>query len=160
MNKYSLYLIITLAVLLSSCGSKAIFEDQVDFEGGVWREDYPVTFEFQVTDASIPHQIDVHLRSSQEYSFHNLYFRYFLKDQEGKVLEESLENKLLFDARTGKPLGTGIGSIKETSFALLPSYTFPDTGTYQIEYRQYMRFEELEGIWSIGTSIFPMPDQE
>lgn len=159
-NKLSLYLTIALALALCACKNDAVFEDQADFENGIWREGNPVSFQFKIADASKPYTMDMHIRSSQEYTYHNLYFRYYLKNAQGDILQESLENRLLFDSKTGEPLGAGIGSIKELTFPLIESYTFADTGWYEIEFRQYMRIAELEGIWSVGSSLYPIEGQE
>lgn len=160
MTKLRLLSLLLLGNLLMACGSQAVFEDQVDFDKGVWSEREPVSFTFEVKDASRPYQLNLHLRSSLDYTYHNIYFKYYLKDAEGKLLQELLEERLLFEATTGRPLGDGFGSVRELSVPVVENLQFADTGQYEIVFEQYMRIAELNGIWSVGASLLPAASQE
>ena len=59
----------------------------------------------------------------------------------------------LFEQKTGRPLGSGIGDIYDHQLWLLSSYGFDEPGEYTIRLQQYMRLDSLEHILSIGLRV-------
>ena len=61
---------------------------------------------------------------------------------------------LLFDAKTGKPLGkSGIGDLYDHRFILLNNYKFKNKGKYRIVFEQFMRMDTLPGIMAVGLRV-------
>jgi gliding motility-associated lipoprotein GldH len=75
-----------------------------------------------------------------------------LKDSLGQPMVDSLLNINLFDVKTGKPLGDGFGNIF-TKYDTLPMEQIYDNQHVKIQFIQYMRKEELEGIEAVGLKI-------
>ena len=159
MIKPRMLVLVLLSSLITACGSQAIFEDQVDLPEGIWSESEPVRFTFQITDAYKPYSLNLHLRNSLDYTYHNIYFKYYLRNAQGEVLQESLEERLLFEVASGSPLGDGLGSVKEISYMIGEPYHFIDTGQYELSIEQYMRIAELSGILSVGASVVPITQE-
>jgi gliding motility-associated lipoprotein GldH len=59
----------------------------------------------------------------------------------------------LFEPKTGKPLGSGLGDIFDHRQLLLDDYKFPNSGKYTISFQQYMRVDSLTNIRSMGVRI-------
>ena len=59
----------------------------------------------------------------------------------------------LMDAKTGRPLGSGIGDIYDHQFELLHDLKFNAAGTYKIILKQYMRKDPLPGILAVGIRV-------
>ena len=149
--------LVLLAVLsfgaLTSCSSDSIYEKNVDLDNRVWLADSMVNFPFQILDTTKRYDIHMHFRNTATYPYQNLYVAYQLEDSTGNVLLEDLKNMHLFDAKTGKPYGSGLGDIYSHDFETISSYQFADTGTYNFKVQQFMRRDTLPEILSVGISI-------
>ena len=68
--------------------------------------------------------MDVVIRYSNRYRFQNLYVTRILEDRRGRKLDSTLVNLQMFDEKTGRPLGSGLGDIFTISEPILDSYGF------------------------------------
>ena len=59
----------------------------------------------------------------------------------------------LFDPKSGEPYGSGVGDLFDHSQPVLENYTFPASGDYKAELRQYMRLDTLPYILSVGWRV-------
>lgn len=146
-------LLIGFVVLnLLSCDSSRLEEDYKDIES-YWLSDSTVSFSFNIVDQSIDYNIYFSVRNGVEFPHSNLYFKYFLKDSVGTTIESELVNFQLFHAKSGYPLGNGVGDIFEHQYELLTKYRFDNAGTYELSFQQYMRYDSLPEIYSVGYRI-------
>ena len=69
-----------------------------------------------------------------------------------------MEELILFDSKTGKPLGDGLGDIFDHKFKIksLSNYRFPKAGEYTFSVEQNMRQDPLLGVMSVGVSVEPV----
>jgi gliding motility-associated lipoprotein GldH len=69
-----------------------------------------------------------------------------------------MDELTLFNANTGKPLGSGLGDIFDHKFKIksLSNYRFPKAGEYTFSVEQNMRQDPLLGVISVGVSIEPV----
>ena len=68
---------------------------------------------------------------------------------------------MLFDQKTGKPLGDGLGDIYDHKVISSRSFMFPTKGKYTIKLKQYMRQDPLPYIMSMGVSVEkPLPPKQ
>jgi len=137
------------------CSTDTVYEENVDVKNHVWMADSAMVFEFKIEQATDKYDIFYNFRNTIAYPFYNLYVTYELKDRDEKVLLNDLYNMNLFDPKTGKPYGKGLGDIFSHQFKVIPQYEFPDTGTYTLHLKQYMRRDSLPEILSVGVSIKP-----
>jgi gliding motility-associated lipoprotein GldH len=82
-----------------------------------------------------------------------LYVTYYLLDEQGKQLSARLQELILMDATTGKPLGDGLGDIFDHQIVSLQNYKFNKRGKYTFKIKQYMRQDPLPDIMSIGIRV-------
>ncbi len=139
---------------LTACDEHRIFETNHDFESRYWLMAERPEFSFQITDSTRHYNLYCNLRNSITYPYSRLFVHYYLKDSTDSLLSHGLIQTMLFDRSTGKPFGeSSIGDIYSQQFALLKDYTFPYTGTFKMEFAQYMRLDTLPGILTIGLRV-------
>lgn len=143
---------IFIALLLGSCGIDSVYEANKDMSKRVWMIDSIVSFPIHIKDASTPYQLNLSVRNTAEYPFYNLYVVYYLRDSTGQVISTDLKNLHLFDAKTGKPLASGLAGIYSHKFSLVDRIDF-DSGSYSLEIEQNMRLDTLPGIVSVGLEV-------
>lgn len=147
-----LWLGITLYLpLLYSCDSQRILEEHQGVKDQSWAIDDTVSFHINGKEES-PVITTLHIKYNEDYDYHNLYVRYFLKDSLGNILENELLDMLLFDPKSGKPLGKGFGN-SYTRTDTLPLIQLSQKSTYKVQFVQYMRNEDLNGIEAVGLKI-------
>ncbi|MTI22034.1 gliding motility lipoprotein GldH [Fulvivirga sp. RKSG066] len=143
-----------LAVAFSACDDNRLYEKNVDFNERVWVADSAATFTFNIEDSDQPYNLYLNIRNTNTYPYHNLYVKYVFQDSaSSQVINEELVNKNLFNEKTGKPYGSGLGDIFSHQFILLENYEFEEAGIYQIQLKQFMRQDTLEGIVSAGIRV-------
>jgi len=146
-------IIFLTSVELISCDNKTVFEGKKDMKEGYWLYKEPVHFDFEIEYSDIPYDLSFFVRNTIDYPYQNLYLQYYLEDSTGNVVKEKLYNVLLFDEKTGKPLGSGVGDIYNLEKVFLKNYHFPKSGPYQIRLDQFMRHDTLKNIQSVGFKI-------
>ena len=151
MTKYLVCLAALLA--LAACDEKRIYEQNRDLAGNQWYIDTIPSFTFRIADASKPYNIYFNVRNAISYPYYNLYVTYYLQDSTGKQIESRLQEWLLADSKTGKPLGEGLGDIFDHRIISRKNFRFPYNGTYTFRLKQYMRQDPLPFIMSVGVRV-------
>jgi gliding motility-associated lipoprotein GldH len=136
-----------LIISLLSCDSDAVFKDHTEIEEGLWYVKNEPAFTFEITDASKTYNIYYLVRNSISYPYYNLYLKRFLLNDKKKVVNEALNELILMDERTGKPLGDGLGDLFDHKIVALKN-------TFKVQ--QYMRQDPLPAILSMGVSVEPV----
>ncbi|MCA6078129.1 gliding motility lipoprotein GldH [Fulvivirga sedimenti] len=152
MIKYILQLLIVIPFLVS-CDNSRVYEVNNELSGRQWLADSTQSFTFSIPDTSQKYNVYYNLRNSVSYPFRNIYVKYSLTDSTGEMLEGKLDNANLFDAKSGKPLGDGLGDVFDHQFPLLKNYGFPAPGQYRLEVSQYMRRDTLPEIVAVGVRV-------
>ena len=146
--------ICSLVVGFTSCSDNRIFETNYSFEQRYWHIDSVKNFGFSIKNRSVPSNIYLNVRNSSDYPFYNIYVRYTIQDSLGNILSDSLANKVLFNSKTGRPLGqSGIGDVFDHQFLLEEDFVFPYRGNFNIVLKQYMRTDSLKGVLSAGIRV-------
>ena len=139
--------------MLSSCDSNRVYEDTVSFENAYWLADSIKYFDFNIQNDDQEYNILLSIRNGREYPHSNLYVQYGILDSTLNEIDEELRNFQLFHPKSGYPMGNGSGNIFEHDFDLLSSYTFPYSGKFYISVQQYMRYDSLPEVYSVGVRI-------
>jgi gliding motility-associated lipoprotein GldH len=144
-----------IVVALMGCNSDTVHKDLVDFKDYQWAVDDVQTFDFEIKDNSKPLAINYLLRNAIQYPFYNIYLKSTLKDSAGIEINTGMEELILFDEKSGKPLGDGLGDLFDHRIAAAQykNMKFPYKGKYTFEIQQNMRPDPLVGIMSIGFEI-------
>lgn len=144
-------LLFCLFLVVYSCDTKSVFEDDQDLGEKSWHMDHMPEFTFEIKDTS-PKNLTFKMRNDLDYPNQNIYITYYLLNEQGKQINTELVNIPLFDEITGKPLGKG-NSIYQSTATILRNYTFPKAGEYTLKLAQYMRSESLAGVHSVGVRV-------
>ena len=148
-----LFLPLLALVFLSACDESRVYEENVDFTDKKWVVDTVPSFEFEIADPSKPYNIYWNVRNTVSYPYRNLYLTYYIEDTTGRRITTDLHNMLLFEPKTGKPYGSGLGDIFSHQFMALPDYKFDRAGVYRVRLEQYMRTDTLPEIVSVGMRV-------
>jgi len=143
-----------LSLLLSSCDSRRIYEENRDFDKRMWLAADTAEFQFQVPDAvDNLYNVQFSVRNTRDYKWSNIFVNFVLADSAGQVLSSKLVSNYLFEQKTGKPLGgSGVGDIYDHQFPLLNAYGLKP-GKYSVTLQQFMRVDTLDGILAVGVRV-------
>ena len=153
------YPLLLLFIILISCDSDRVTEENWDLSDGNWIVDDTKKFEFEITDRNIPYQVFFNVRNGLSYKYHNIYVKYILSNEKGEEVQSNLVNFDLFNPKSGKPNGSGIGDIFDHQMTLISNYDFPEPGHYNLELKHYMRTDTLQQIFSVGIRIESKQDE-
>jgi len=144
---------ITLILGLWSCDPNVLYKNHQDIDDGQWFVKNEPTFGFDITDSTQTYNVYYLVRNAAGYPYYNLYVKRSLLNPQNKIVNEALNELVLMDEKTGKPLGDGLGDLFDHKIIALKNYRFPRKGKYTFKVRQYMRQDPLLGILSVGVSI-------
>lgn len=153
---FSTYLIwLTLLTALVSCDPARLYEKNSDIQEEDWKPGDTLSFEFNIPYSKEKYNLYYSIRYSQDYPYYNLFTKYYLLDSSGSVIRSPKlpEDMYLFDVKTGKPYGSGIGSVYDLQVSFLKNYSFPYSGKYTLKVIQYMRNRPINGISSFGLRV-------
>ncbi len=154
LNIYPALLLVAGVLIIGGCSDQnRLFEDYSNVSEQGWHQDSIVQFSFEVPQVEEQFDISVTLRNRLTYPYTNLYVEYRLLNAEGNQVSRELEEVILFDPKTGKPLGSGMSDVFDHEHLMLQDFNFPNAGTYTIQFQQYMRMEMLPDIISVGVSV-------
>jgi len=147
--------LILLSPWLFSCDENRIYEANMDIEKTDWNKRDTLVFDFKILDENQSYNLYYNLRYSNAYPFYNLFTKYYIYDSAGTVIKSPTvpEDMYLFDVKTGKPYGKGLGDIYDQRVSFIKDYKFPAKGDYKIKVLQYMRNDPLPGIISFGIRV-------
>lgn len=154
---YNLCVALLLLVVISCEQKKGEFKAIYNLKNQEWFIDKNQKFTFDVPDETKTYDVYFLIRNTISYPYYNLYFNRVLTDDKGKTLTNRMEELFLFDAKTGKPQGKGVGDMFDHKIkcSTLKGYRFPRKGKYTIAIKQQMRQDPLVGIISVGISVEP-----
>ncbi|RJE71814.1 gliding motility lipoprotein GldH [Reichenbachiella sp. MSK19-1] len=156
------HLLVLASVIASltfySCSNDMVIDQNHDITAGVWHVDSLAAFTFDVLDTTSTYDLSYNVRHAVDYPFYNLYVTYYLEDSTTEILDTKLQELILFDRKTGKPLGTGIGDLFDREILIFEELKFDRVGEHTFKIKQFMRMEELPGIMSFGLKVKPSKD--
>ena len=148
-----------VVILMYACNSNRIYERNVKFSDRIWNKDSAAVFKFEITDINTDYTFYFNLRNTILYPYQNIYLTYSMEDTLGNVYDSDLTNINLFDSKTGRPYGNGMGDIFDHQYMVIEDYQFNNPGTYLFRIKQYMRMDSLPEIMSVGLRIERSADQ-
>jgi gliding motility-associated lipoprotein GldH len=151
MKSVYLFIIGGLFILLSSCDSKRVYEQNVDIPENIWDKDKPVYFDVPITDTVSLHNVYINIRNASGYGYSNIYLFLDTKYPNNTISRDTIEC-ILADP-SGKWLGDGSGDIWDNQILFKKNVRFKQTGTYKFRYEQAMRMPKLPMIMDVGLRI-------
>ena len=156
---YQLLFISSISLSIVACNSNTIIDEQSDIQEGLWHLDSLVAFQFDIEDTTSSYQIQYNVRYAVNYPYYNLFLKYYLEDSTGEILSSELQELILFDKKTGEPLGEGLGDLFDRGVPVFEDQKFAYAGSYSFKVKQFMRMEQLPGILSFGLKV-QKPEEE
>lgn len=152
-RSFTIGLLHLISIGLISCSGNRVYDDYVDLNQGIWHVDSLTAFQFEIPSDTSEYTLSYNVRYAAGYPYYNLYITYYLEDSVGETISSELQEIILFDKKTGKPLGDGLGDIFDREVLIFSGLKFPYHGEYTYKVKQFMRTEELAGIMSFGLKI-------
>lgn len=149
--KFNPFIALVSVLVLCSCESEVVFEENKRIENGVWRASEGAHFEFETNDTTRLHNFYINLRNREDYPFSNIYFFVETEFPNGKMSVDTVEC-FLADAN-GQWIGSGTANLYDNRFLYQQGKQFPLAGRYKIDIHQGMRTEELKGITDVGFRL-------
>ena len=147
------FLIIIAGLAIASCDASRVYEDFYDLEEAFWHMDSVKRFSFEIVDTTQTYDLFATFRNASSYPYYNIYFEYSLKDSADRILKQALTEYDLFDAKSGEPLGSGLGDLFDHQVLLEKGFQFKNSGVYSLELQQQMRLDTLPFILSVGARV-------
>ncbi len=142
-----------LAFVILGCGGNELVNERQSMGEMGWIQKNKFEIPFQITDTSQVYEMQVAIRQTNMYSFYNLYFISEILSEENKSIKRAEAEAIFYDAKSGKPKGSGLGDMYSHTYTIFKNLKFPKSGTYRIRLQQNMRMDTLEGIVSVGASL-------
>jgi len=150
---YQFLIVFSVSLSMVACGDKTVINEQSDIQEGLWHLDSLVSFQFEIEDTTSIYQVQYNVRYAVDYPYYNLFLKYYLEDSAGEMLSSELQELVLFDKKTGEPLGEGLGDLFDRGVQVFEDQKFPYAGVYNFKVKQFMRMEQLPGILSFGLKV-------
>lgn len=135
-----------------SCEYRVLYDQYQMVEQSAWGKDKVYYFTFMVTDNSIPYDVTLDIRNSNDYPYQNLWLFCNEEPPAGDMRRDTIECMLADES--GKWYGRGI-SLYECGFPIRENYRFAYAGQYTFSVRQGMRDSLITGIREIGLQVVP-----
>jgi gliding motility-associated lipoprotein GldH len=146
--KYFYFLLVV--VLLSSCGPKVIYENQIDVPEK-WAYKDSLTYSFEVSDTLKPYDITLDISHNTTFGYENLYIYAVTVFPEGRRSANPVSLQLANSS--GDWIGKCSGDHCQTKIQIASASYFKTMGKYKIIICQHSRQDLLEGIRSVGLKI-------
>lgn len=143
-----LVFIISLAILLVSCGNNKLYNESVVIPEAKWDMSNIPYFDVTVDDTLTDYAFYLNIRHLENYRYSNLYVFMHTTFPNGNVTHDTID--CILAARDGRWLGKGSGTLKSAKILLNPALRFPLGGNYHFEIEQAMREDVLKGIADVG----------
>jgi gliding motility-associated lipoprotein GldH len=149
--KHIILTIVSSIVLLTSCDTKRVFDENKDFPENIWDRNNKVSFNVTIADTVSPHNVYINVRNADGFPYSNLYLFIHSTFPNGEKYTDTLEC-VLADGN-GKWLGSGMGDIYDNQIPFKHHVRFKVPGNYTFELEQGMRLEKLPLIMDVGIRL-------
>ena len=149
--KKTFLLFAMMAVILLSCDSNRVYDENIIVENNSWNVRNKMKFTAVINDISRQYNVYLKVRNGPEYPYSNLFLFFNTTFPDGQISRDTLE--LTLADYDGRWLGSGIGSVKFSKFLFRQGVLFREKGKYVFELEQAMRVGTLKGIRDVGLRI-------
>lgn len=138
-------------LLITSCDSNRIYEENQVVDGNVWQSDDIKVFEFDVQDTLSALDLFVNIRTTTDYPYSNLYIFLYSHYPDGYTDKDTLE--FILAENNGKWLGESSGTVVENQILISRGGRFTTSGKYTFKIQHAMREEALSEIIDVGFRV-------
>ncbi|PPK88720.1 gliding motility-associated lipoprotein GldH [Neolewinella xylanilytica] len=149
MSRYAFAILI--ALLLASCGSDVVYQQQQAFGPGGWRYADSVDFAFPVTDTAGSYDLVLTVDHGQQFANQNFYVHLNTHLPDGTVLSQPLSLELA--DKFGEWYGDCNSGGCVTNISIQEGTRFTQTGDHRLVVSQFSRQDPLPEITALGFRI-------
>src|SRR5687767_9103415 len=118
-----------------SCDDERVYENNTDFDTRYWPVTEKPVFEFEIADTLQSYNLYCNVRNSLDYPYARIFITYYLYDSTDLVLDKNMVQQMLFDDKTGEPLGeSGLGDIYHHRIPIKMHHRFERRGKYKVSF--------------------------
>lgn len=137
-----------------SCDDERVYENNTDFNSRYWPVSEKPEFEFEIVDTLQTYNLYCNVRNSLDYPYARIFITYYLCDSVGSVLDKNMVQQMLFNDKTGEPLGeSGLGDIYHHRIPIKMNHRFEQAAKYTVSFEQFMRTDTLSGVLAVGLRV-------
>ncbi len=156
MRRY-LLMVVTLLFIVA-CNENLVYSEYAPVNNGNWKKEDTIRFQLRDLDTLSKHNVFLNIRNDERYEFSNLFLILEMEAPNGNTKVDTLEYEMALPS--GKWLGKGMGSVKESKLWYKENIGFEDSGVYKVSVLHAMRkngevegLEDLVGITDVGIQI-------
>lgn len=142
---------VLVLLLLTSCNTGALYENNIHLDSGNWNKDNKLAFDVNIQDTTLAYDFYLNLRHNNEYEYSNMFLFVDTYYPTAEYTRDTIE--ILLANAAGQWYGEGFGELKEIRVLLKHGVYFPTSGNYKFSFVQAMRSENLDGIEDFGIRI-------
>ena len=146
-----LIVFILIGFATSSCDTSVVFEKNEELPEMVWKTQDVKSYEVDIQDTMKLYDLYFNLRNSKSYRYANLYVFVKTTYPSGKLTNDTLQ--FFLANPEGRWLGKSAGDLITHQIMFSHNMSFPEAGTYKIEFEQGMRDADLEYISDVGLRV-------
>ena len=150
MNLLKFFIIL---LIIYSCGQNKLIDKFIDLKEMTWVADSTLIYKISTDESNNDKSFFIRIRYSLDYPYQNLYYSYSLIDSLDTIIHNPLNEILLFNQKSGKPIGSGISSLFTIEENIIQKIKLKNNNSYQFHIRQLMRKDYLKGINSVGLMV-------
>ncbi len=150
-NRTSVFISLTLLLLLLSCNSNVVYTRSQRMPQEIWPLMDIASFKVPVTDTLNSNNVFFTIRNGSSYPFRNLYLFVTTFSPDGKQITDTLQYDITDEK--GKWNGKGFGDVHELKVPYKTNVFFPIKGIYEFRIQHGMRVKDLKGVYDIGLRI-------
>lgn len=151
-NGKKIIFIISLSIVLFSCGKIDLFEKQAAIPKSEWFYNNVPEFTFHIEDTTAMYNMYVIVRHTDQYDFNNIWLRIGTQFPSDSMRFQNINLTLGSDQKGWE--GIGMDDIFEVRSAISPGpVSFKKAGNYTFSLGQIMRENPLEHVMNIGFRV-------
>ena len=140
-----------VSVALVACDRNTVFEKNISIPEYRWDMNNILRFDVEIKDTVPAYNIYLNVRNGSGYPYSNLFLFMNTTAPGGAVARDTVE--LVLADETGRWLGSGIGSLRDSRILFKKNFHFPKAGTYRFSLQQAMRVNPLPEIADAGIRV-------
>ena len=149
MKRFALYIL--LSILLVSCGSRVISDQQKSFKDEKWQNSQALTYAFTITDTAARYDISTSVKHFENYPFDRVQLSFILDDPSGE--KRTTEHDLLLRNKKGLFIGKKKGDTLKMDFAIRNQYRFKAAGLAKVTLINRLPYAVTDGIGGISIIV-------
>lgn len=154
-NKF-LIAILPLLLLTLSCEQQPFYEAFNTVDNRKWIANHKAEFRVEVEDTITVYDFLVHIRTTTDYKYNNLYIKVGLIDPDKTLQEATLPIQM---TNENGWLGKNSGTLVTTTYMPWAKQNFKKSGTYIFQVEQMMQDSVLNEITDVGLAIYESAEQ-